>query len=81
MPDLRFDSEAHRFVFVKEKFITRLRRPHPDVLVFTKGTKCEVSKTEWTLQKRTEDSRNSLLAAFKKAGCRDPDVEKEIKTD
>jgi len=80
MPDLRFDAEAHRFIFVKEKFITFLRRPHPDVLVFTKNTKYEVSKTKWTLQKRTEDSRNSLLAAFKKARCRDPDVEKEIKS-
>jgi len=75
MPDLRFDAEARRFIFVKEKFITLLRRPHPDVLVFTKNTKYEVSKT-----KRTEDSRNSLLAAFKKARCRDPDVEKEIKS-
>ena len=51
MPDLRFDSEAHRFVFVKEILITLLRRPHPDVLVFTKSTKHEVSKTKRTLQK------------------------------
>lgn len=44
VPNLRFDSEAHRFIFVKEEFIAFIRRPKPVVPIVTKSTKYEVSK-------------------------------------